>query len=50
MDLAPMAGEDMLDRVALTLSRRDILLMNLCLELVAHDHTRGSTLYADTKT
>lgn len=47
MDLALRTDGNMLERVMLSLTRRDILLMNLCLGVVAHDHTRVGSLRSD---
>ena len=40
-------GESLEKKVTVTLTRRDILLLNLCLQLVERDHTKGSTLHYD---
>ncbi len=37
----------MLDRVMLTLTRRDLALMNLCLEVVARNRARNGSLRSD---
>ncbi len=38
---------NLLERVTVTLTRRDIALMNLCLGVVVRDHTRGGSLRSD---
>ncbi len=40
-------GGNMLDRVTVTLTRRDVALMHLCLEVVARDHVQGGNLRSD---
>lgn len=45
--MALQTSGNMLDRVTVTLSRREIALMNLCLGVVACDHARGGNLRAD---
>ena len=40
-------GESLEKKVTVTLTRRDILLLNLCLQLVERDHTKSSTLHYD---
>lgn len=47
MESALLTGGSMFDRVTVTFSRRDLLLMNLCLEVVARDHTRSGNLSSD---
>jgi len=47
MDLGLKASENPQDRLVLTLNRRDLVLLNLCLEVVAHDHTKGGNLHFD---
>lgn len=43
-----LRGDESLDgKVTVTLTRRDILLLNLCLQVVERDHTRGGTLHFD---
>ena len=47
MDSALQTSGNMLDRVTVTLTRRDIVLVNLCLGVVARDHARGGNLRSD---
>ena len=47
MNSALQTSGNLLERVTLTLTRRDIVLMNLCLQVVAHDHAKGASLRSD---
>ena len=47
MNLAPKEGQSLEGKVTVTLTRRDILLLKLCLELVARNYTRDDTLHFD---
>ncbi len=47
MDLALRADGNMLESVRLTVTRRDLALMNLCLQVTAHDHAKGGSLRSD---
>ena len=45
--MKPVLREDvsMKGKVTVTFTRRDILLLNLCLQLVERDHTKDGTLH-----
>ena len=47
MDSALQTDGNLLDRVKVTLTRRDVALMSLCLRVVARDHTRDGNLRSD---
>ena len=47
MNLVLREGKSLDDKVKVTLTRRDILLLNLCLQLVERDHTKSGTLHYD---
>ncbi len=47
MNLAPKEGESLEGKVMVTLTRRDMLLLKLCLDLVDKDYTRGGVLHLD---
>ena len=47
MDTTLQTGGNMLDRIMVTLTRRDVALVNLCLGVVARDHARGGNLRSD---
>ena len=47
MDSALQTSGNMLDRVTVTLTRREVALMNLCLGAVARDHARSGNMRSD---
>ena len=47
MDSALQTGGNLLDRVTVNLTRREVVLMSLCLGVVARDHARGGNLRSD---
>lgn len=47
MNLALSEGESLDGKVKVTLTRRDILLLNLCLQFMERDHNRSGTLHYD---
>ncbi|OGO22662.1 MAG: hypothetical protein A2Z28_00055 [Chloroflexi bacterium RBG_16_51_9] len=47
MNLALKEGESLEDSVKLTLTRREVLLLELCLKLVARDHVRNGSTCSD---
>ena len=49
MKLALKEGESLEDSVKLTLTRREVLLLELCLHLVARDHARNGTTCFDVE-
>jgi len=42
-----MKGESLEGKLTVALTRRDILLLNLCLQLVERNHAKGGSLYYD---
>lgn len=49
MNLALKEGENLEDSIKLTLTRREVLLLELCLQLVARDHTKNGTTCFDVE-
>ncbi len=49
MNLALKEGESLEDSVKLTLTRREVLLLELCLQLVARDHARNGSTCSDVE-
>lgn len=47
MDLALRTDGNMLEKVTVALTRRDIALIDICLGLVAQNHARGGNLRSD---
>lgn len=49
MNLALKEGESLEDSVKLTLTRREVLLLELCLQLVTRDHARNGSTCSDVE-
>lgn len=49
MNLVLSGNETLESKVALTLTKRDILLLNLCLEVVDWHHAKGGTIHFDIR-
>ena len=47
MDLGLGVSGSLQDKLVLTLERRDMALLNMCLMVVAHNHTKSSGLRSD---
>ncbi len=47
MNLVLREDESLESKITVTLTRRDIFLLNLCLRMVERDHTKSGTLYYD---
>ncbi len=49
MNLALKEGESLEDRIELTLTRREMLLLELCLQLVTRNHAKNGTACSDVE-
>jgi hypothetical protein len=49
MNLILKEGESLEDSVKLTLTRREVLLLELCLQLVSRDHAKNGSTCSDVE-